>query len=205
MRVRTLLPLLLAGCGATGSTPPARIDEARAQAIAAFSTVQKVLQHPRCQNCHIPGDAPLQFDAGLPHQMAVIRGPEGKGAPGLPCSTCHGTENPPNAYGPEAPPGAPNWFLPPPEHKMVFINLSAAELCAVVKDKDRNGGKDFDALVKHVTEDKLVLWGWEPGGNRLPVSVPHEEFVAKFKQWAAAGGPCPGDQLAGAATASLRR
>jgi hypothetical protein len=28
------------------------------------------------------------------------------------------------------------------------------------------------------------------------VPVPHDELVAKFKQWAAAGGPCPGDQVA---------
>jgi hypothetical protein len=47
------------------------------------------------------------------------------------------------------------------------------------------------ALTTHVSEDKLVLWGWTPGGARAPVSVPHDEFVAKFKQWAAAGGPCP--------------
>ena len=42
-----------------------------------------------------------------------------------------------------------------------------------------------------VAEDSLVLWGWHPGGNREPVPVPHDELVAKFKQWAAAGGPCP--------------
>lgn len=65
-------------------------------------------------------------------------------------------------------------------------------MCAVVKNPNTNGGKDFDALIKHVAEDKLVLWGWQPGGARAPVSVPHAEFVAKFKQWAAAGGPCPG-------------
>lgn len=35
-------------------------------ALQAFGTVQKVFQSPRCQNCHIPGDAPLQFDAGIP-------------------------------------------------------------------------------------------------------------------------------------------
>lgn len=173
------------------------VDE-RAQAVAAFETVRKVLQHPRCQNCHIPGDAPLQFDIGLPHQMAVLRGPEGKGAFGLPCSTCHGEANPPAAFGPNAPPGALNWHLPPPQHKMVFINLSSAELCRIVKNRDENGGKDFDALIKHVAEDGLVLWGWKPGGVRAPVSVPHAEFVAAFKRWAAAGGPCPGDQLANA-------
>jgi hypothetical protein len=26
------------------------------------------------------------------------------------------------------------------------------------------------------------------------VPVPRAEFVAKFKQWAAAGGPCPGGE-----------
>jgi len=177
-----LLPVL-AACGPSA--------EQRAQAVAAFATVQQVLQHPRCQNCHIPGDAPLQFDAGLPHAMEVVRGPEGKGAPGLPCSTCHGEANAPESYGPEAPPGAPNWHLPPPEHRMVFIDLSPAELCAVLRDPKSNGGRDFDALLEHVSLDKLVLWGWAPGGARAPVSVPHEEFVAKFKLWAAAGGPCP--------------
>jgi hypothetical protein len=127
--------------------------------------------------------------------MAVMRGPEGRGAVGLPCSTCHGEANPPASFGLSAPPGAPNWVLPSPEHKMVFIDVPAAQLCATLKDVRENGGRDFDALIHHVTEDKLVLWGWSPGGVRLPVSVPHAEFVAAFKRWAAAGGPCPGDQL----------
>lgn len=196
MRARDFLPFALvlasAGCGPSSAE--------KAQASAAFSTVQQVLQNPRCQNCHIPGDSPLQFDAGVPHAMEVTRGPEGKGAPGLPCATCHGTANPPASYGPHAPPGAPNWNLPPPERKMVFIGLSAADLCETVKDKSKNGGRDFDALIRHVSEDRLVLWGWAPGGERAPVSIPHEEFVAKFKEWAAAGGPCPGRTLADAGT-----
>ena len=82
------LAVALAGC--RRSDTPVRI-----QALAAFTTVQEVLQHPRCQNCHIPGDAPLQFDAGLTHAMGVMRGPEGHGAAGLPCATCHGESNPP--------------------------------------------------------------------------------------------------------------
>lgn len=187
----SLLALLLAACGPTA--------EERAQAVSAFATVQQVLQHPRCQNCHIPGDAPLQFDDGLAHAQNVIRGPDGKGAPGLPCSTCHGEFNPPASYyGPHAPPGAPNWHLPPPEHPMVFIGLSPAELCATLKDRRANGGRDLDALIHHVSEDKLVLWGWSPGGERAPVPVPHEEFVDRFKLWAAAGGPCPSAPLADA-------
>lgn len=198
MKIRAL-PLLLVLTACAPAAPPAprnSPDDARAEAIAAFATVKQVLQHPRCQNCHIPGDAPLQFDAGLPHEMLVKRGPDGKGAAGLPCSSCHNDVNPPASFGPNAPPGAPTWFLPPPHQKMVFINLSAAELCETVKNPAKNGGKDFAALIHHVADDELVGWGWHPGGNRQPVPIPREEFVAKFKQWAAAGGPCPGDQIA---------
>jgi hypothetical protein len=201
MRARILLLLpaavvALASCAPSASTPPRSVPDPRAEAVAAFATVQKVLQHPRCQNCHIPGDAPLQFDAGLPHMMAVVRGADGLGVAGLPCSTCHDMVNPPASFGPHAPPGAPTWHLPPSDQKMVFINLSPAELCATIKNRETNGGRDFDALIKHVAEDELVLWGWNPGGERAPVSVPHAELVAKFKQWAAAGGPCPGDRIA---------
>jgi len=202
-----LLLLLLAGVGPAASAPPrtAPAPEDRAAALAAFATVQKVLQHPRCQNCHIPGDAPLQFDAGLPHQMRVVRGERGLGVPALPCGTCHNTVNPSASFGPHAPPGAPNWRLPSPDQKMVFINLSAAELCATIKDPHKNGGRDFEALIHHVADDQLVGWGWNPGGNRAPVPVPRAVFVAKFKQWAAAGGPCPADLIGRADVLSALR
>jgi hypothetical protein len=152
--------------------------------------VRAVLQHPRCQNCHIPGDAPLQFDAGLPHSMGVVRGPDGHGAPGLSCATCHSTANPPASYGPRTPPGALAWHLPPPERKMVFINLPSGELCRRLKDTKENGGMGFDALVRHMRDDELVGWGWHPGGDRAPVSVPRAEVVAKLERWIAAGAPC---------------
>jgi hypothetical protein len=176
---------------ADGKPKATNAPASRAAALAAFDTVQTVLQHPRCQNCHIPGDAPLQLDAGIPHAQNVQRGPAGKGAPGLPCSTCHGTSNLPASYGAHTPPGAPNWHLPPPERKMVFIGQSKGDLCATIKDTNRNGGKDLAALLEHVSHDKLVLWGWSPGVGRAPVSVPHDVFVARFKTWIAGGAPCP--------------
>lgn len=176
---------------ALGADAKPAAGASKAAALEAFDTVQTVLQHPRCQNCHIPGDAPLQFDAGLVHAQNIQRGPKGRGAAGLPCSSCHGMSNPPASYGANMPPGAPNWHLPPPEQKMVFIHLSKAELCATVKDPKRNGGKNMAALLEHVSHDKLVLWGWQPGVGRAPVSVPHEVFVAKFKTWIDGGAPCP--------------
>ena len=188
-RRSVVLVASLAACG------PDVTPEQRDQAVAAFTMVQQVFQHPRCQNCHIPGEAPLQYDAGVPHAMAVMRGPEGHGVAGLECATCHGNANSPASYGPNAPPGAPHWALPPPDQKMAWIGLGPTELCETIKSKRENGGRDFDELTKHVSEDSLVLWGWHPGGARAPVPVPHDQFVAKFKQWAAAGGPCPSEKV----------
>lgn len=171
---------LVAGCGPT--------PEERAAALEAFATVEVVFQHPRCANCHVPGDAP---GAGWVHPMGVVRGPEGHGAPGLPCSTCHGEANPPASYGAHAPPGAPHWGLPPPEQKMAWFGLERRALCEMIQDEERNGDRDLDDLVRHVGEDPLVLWGWEPGVGRAPVPVAHADFVAKFRQWADADAPCP--------------
>ncbi len=180
--------LLMSGI-ALSVTPSA---SSNAEGVAAFETIRAVLQHPRCQNCHIPGDAPLQFDEGRVHGQNVRRGPEGKGSPGFACGTCHFSFNPPASYGPHIPPGAPNWQLPPPQRKMVFIGLSSGDLCRTVKNTKANGGKDLAALLEHVSHDNLVLWGWNPGVGRDPVSISHAEFVAKFKQWVEAGAPCPG-------------
>jgi hypothetical protein len=180
-----------AAATAGGPATPAR-DGSRAAALAAFDTVRAVLQHPRCQNCHIPGDAPLQFDAGIAHAQHVQRGPEGNGVPGLPCSTCHAASNPPASYGAHVPPGAPNWRLPSPRQKMVFIGLPPAALCATIKDRQRTGGRDLAAMLDHVSHDKLVAWGWDPGVGRAPVSIPHDVFVASFKTWIEGGAPCPG-------------
>jgi len=181
----------LAACASIAAFSAFSQAQDSAQAVRAFETVRQVLQHPRCQNCHIPGNSPLQYDQGLPHAMNVQRGRDGHGAVGMNCGSCHQTRNLPADYGLRAPPGAPNWHLPPEHMKMVFINLPAAELCRVLKDPKRNGGKTADQLLKHVAEDKLVLWGWEPGGQRAPVSVPHAQFVGAFKDWVAGGMPCP--------------
>ena len=162
-----------------------------AGARAAFEAAAPVFFHPRCLNCHPTGDAPLQGDDSRAHAQNVKRGADGHGFVAMKCSSCHQTSNLPAEYGLRAPPGAPNWHLPPENMKMVFIGLPAPELCSVLKDPTRNGGKTPAQLVTHVAEDGLVLWGWQPGGARAPVSVPHAQFVDAFKQWVAGGMPCP--------------
>ena len=183
LRGTAIALVLVAGAGA------AEVDNAAG--VKAFEGVRAVLQHPRCQNCHIPGDAPLQLDKGLPHAQNVQRGLVGLGNVGMQCGTCHGEKNPPASYGMHVPPGAPNWRLPPPQTKMVFIGLSPRELCTVIKDPEKTGGKDLKAMLEHVSHDKLVAWGWDPGPGRTIPPLSHDEFVAAFQDWMKAGAPCP--------------
>jgi len=164
---------------------------ARPDAVAAFETVRAVLQSPRCVNCHPAGDQPLQGDDSHIHLQFVQRGPEGRGVPGLACATCHGKANPPASYGEHMPPGvSEGWRLPPPERRMVFFGVSSHDLCEQIKDTKRNGGKDAAALLHHMSEDAITLWGWAPGYGRKPVPIPHDEFVQAFKTWQDAGSPC---------------
>jgi hypothetical protein len=182
--------LLVAGaalalaCGTVSAQSPDR-------GLAAFDLVRSVLQHPRCQNCHIPGDAPLQYDEGARHAQYVMRGPTGHGAVAMECNTCHGDSNRPASYGDRAPPGAPNWHLPPPETKMVFIGLTPRQLCETIKNPRMTGGKDLTAMHAHMRDDKLVAWGWNPGGNRAPVPATQAQAADAFKTWMDAGSPCP--------------
>jgi len=154
-------------------------------ALAAFGTVYRVLESPRCRNCHPKGDAPLQFDDGRPHGQNISRRSD---ANGLTCSTCHRAQN---GTRPGQPPGAPSWRLPPAATPMVFEARTPAELCAQLKDPAQTGGRDLHALFEHVDKDPLVLWGWSPGPGRTPVPVPQDAFARAFETWIDAGAPCP--------------
>lgn len=189
------LLLVLAACGGPKKEPvaarPADPKPTQADGLVAFETVRSVLQHPRCQNCHPAGDAPLQGDDGHVHAMNVQRGPEGKGRVGETCVTCHGPANPPSNYGAHIPPGVDEgWRMPKPEEKLVFVGAAPGELCRRLIDPAHNGGKDLAALRAHL-DTPLVTWGWNPGFGRAPVSVPRDKFLAAWETWARAGTPCP--------------
>jgi hypothetical protein len=159
--------------------------------VAAFETVRAVLQHPRCQNCHPPGETPLQGDDSHVHAQNVKRGPAGRGMVGQECSTCHGPANPPSNYGTHVPPGiVDGWRMPPPDMKLVFYGITPRALCQQIKDPATNGGKDMATLRAHL-DSPLVVWGWNPGFGRAPVSTPHEKFIAAWETWARSGAPCP--------------
>lgn len=155
---------------------------------ALFTAFVPVLRHPRCMNCHSKGDYPRQGDDSHRHTMDIRRGPNGFGVTAVHCSTCHQDHNLGDAH---LPPGAPGWHLPSPSMPMIWEGLSDGQLCESIKDLKQNKGRNLDQLVEHLTEDKLVAWGWNPGLGRTPVPIPHDEFSVKVKAWQAAGAPCP--------------
>jgi len=189
---RVLLPLVLVACGGganEASRPSAPTP--KDSAAAAFETIRSVLQHPRCQNCHPAGDAPLQGDDSHVHLQNVKRGPTGRGLVGEECSTCHGPANPPSSYGAHVPPGSTDeWHMPAPEMKLVFVGLAPRALCEQLKDRSRNGGKDMAALRAHL-DSPLVTWGWSPGFGRAAVPTPRAKLLDAWETWASAGAPCP--------------
>ena len=190
--IRSFLPCAVAGIAvAIAAMLPVAAPTSSAIAETAvvsgdlFKPIASVLRHPRCMNCHPRDDRPRQGDDRHPHLQNIVRGEDNMGFTNARCTACHRDEN--NKFS--GVPGAPSWHLAPAS--MGWQGLNDAELCTTLKDQEKNGGKDIAALVKHMQEDKLVLWGWEPGGDRQPVSKPHAQFVNELKAWEAGGAPCP--------------
>jgi hypothetical protein len=184
-----LFALIITGSVLLGSISSSAIvqrDDERAR--AAFLAVVPVLKHPRCLNCHATGDFPRQGDDSRPHLQNVKRGPTGQGVTAQKCSTCHQTEN---VAGPHMPPGAPDWELPPPNMPMIWEGKTPGQICEQLKDPKQNNNRTVAQVVDHVTNNKLVLWGWNPGEGRTVPSMGHQEFAAKFSEWAKYGAACP--------------
>src|SRR5262249_20707025 len=92
--------------------------------VSSFQAFQKaatVLRHPRCINCHIPGDSPLFGSAGEVHAMRVKRGTDGGGTAVMRCATCHQETNAEVLHGP---PGAKEWRLPSAKTRMAWGALT---------------------------------------------------------------------------------
>ena len=134
----------------------AAIADRTQRSQALFVEAGKVIQHPRCMNCHPVGDRPTQGDDMHPHSPLVVRGADDKGAVGMRCTTCHQSAN----FDPSGVPGHPLWHVAP--KSMAWQTKSLAQICAQIKDRGRNGGKTLAQLEEHMAHDSLVGWGWQP-------------------------------------------
>ena len=63
-----------------GPSAFAGIKNQDARSVALFQEMGKVIQSPRCINCHPRTDRPLQGDDMHPHSPPVARGPYNFGA-----------------------------------------------------------------------------------------------------------------------------
>jgi hypothetical protein len=154
-----------------------------AASIAAFQTMVKVLNHPRCMNCHTTVAWPTQGDDSHKHTFNVARGPDDKGAPGMKCITCHKDTNTAMA------PGAKDWHMAPLAQG--WTGLTPGVLCRSLLDPKKNGNRTGDKVIEHIRGDRLVLWAWAPGGKRTAPPIAHNDFLAAAETWIKTGAHCP--------------
>jgi hypothetical protein len=188
------LPILLViasfGAFAQGAelrdpTSFASIADPAERSRALFVEAAKVIQSPRCQNCHPKGDRPSQGLDMHPHIPIVTRGADNMGTVVLRCPTCHQAAN----YAPSGLPGNPLWQVAP--LSMAWQEQSLAQICEQIKDKQRNGGKSLPQLHEHMAHDPLVGWAWHPGGKRSPAPGTQRAFGELIAAWIGTGAYCP--------------
>lgn len=172
----------------TAPTLPAQNSD---EGLDLWSKVHAVFSHPRCASCHVEDGHPRWMGNGdmepIKHPMFVGGNPENlTGEPGAMCTTCHG---PVSSSIEGGPPGAEVWLLAPKE--MVWFGKSSAQICAQIKDPDRNGGKTLEQVAEHLRNDHLVHSGWHPVPGRDAAPFSAEETADYFSAWIDAGAPCP--------------
>ncbi|MEM1245915.1 MAG: hypothetical protein AAGK22_06060 [Acidobacteriota bacterium] len=194
-------PLLLAESGADHGLvvkDPGAVS--RADGLAAWDRVFEVFIHPRCANCHTDKRGlPMWTDDATgetrPHGMNIHAGDSRIGAELLECSTCHATSTRPNTT-PHAPPhaGLP-WQLAPVE--FLWFGQDSKTVCEQVRDPRRNGGRNGQGLIEHITHDAsigaFITWAFDPGGGREPAPGSMQEHLDDTVEWVAAGMPCPSE------------
>jgi len=184
-------PVAAASAPATTLRPLSQftpIADDRERSLALFVEAGKVIQHPRCLNCHPNGDRPFQGDAMRQHQPLVLRGKDGFGATAMRCASCHGAQNFESTRSFSVP-GNKHWHLAPIE--MAWHGRTLGEICRQLKDRSRNGGKTMPQIIEHMAHDELVGWAWKPGAGRTPAPGTQQAFGDLIKAWADSGAHCP--------------
>jgi hypothetical protein len=166
------------------------IQDPAARSVALFTEAGKVIQSPRCLNCHPVQRAPTQGDDLHPHNPPMVAGDSGHGPAGMPCFACHGPANVPT-WGDrlKSIPGDPKWGLAPAE--MAWQGKSLGAICNQIKSPRTNGGRSLAELHHHMAEDHLVGWAWNPGAGRAPAPGTQATFGGLIQAWIDTGAKCP--------------
>jgi hypothetical protein len=190
--------LLLASLGFGRAAEPglrdaaafAAIGDPGKRSVALFEEAGKVIESPRCLNCHPAGDRPTQGADMRPHIPPVARGEAGLGAPGMECGTCHLQDNAPiRSASLHSAPGNPAWRLAP--RNLGWQGKPLGDICRDIKDPRRNGGKSLAQVHAFLARDALVAWAWKPGAGRAPAPGAQARFGALIQAWIDSGAACP--------------
>jgi len=167
----------------------ASIADEKARSAAFFTEAGKVLQHPRCLNCHPVTREPTQGDDLHPHVPKLQVG-DNHGTKALPCTSCHGPSNTDTMGGRvKSIPGASPWALAPAS--MAWQTLTLGQICAQLKDPARNGNRSLEQIHEHLAKDHLVGWAWHPGEGRAPAPGTQLVFGELVRAWIDSGAHCP--------------
>jgi len=88
------------------------------------------------------------------------------------------------------------WGLAPAS--MAWENKTNIQIASQMMDPTRNGGKNAQEILKHLTEDELVLWAWKPGVNdegepRETPPLTKDEWITTVKEWINNGAIIPSE------------
>lgn len=190
--------MTMAACGAVAALAEdlkpvsafATMSDRSERAAALFREAARVIQHPRCLNCHPADRTPTQGDDLRAHVPIIRADEEGHGPPGLPCNACHQAQNTETNVQPiESIPGHAHWMLAPTS--MAWQGMTVGEICRQIKDPDRNGGRTLEKIREHMAVDTLVGWAWSPGSGRTPAPGTQKAFGELIAAWIEAGASCP--------------
>jgi hypothetical protein len=168
----------------------ASIVDPSARSAALFTEAARVIQHPRCVNCHPADRTPTQGDDLHAHVPMMRADKEGHGPAGMPCNTCHQAQNTSTNVKPiETIPGHAHWMLAPTS--MAWQGLKTGDICRQIKDPARNGGRTLEKIHEHMALDTLVGWAWSPGAGRKPAPGTQKAFGELLAAWIETGAACP--------------
>jgi hypothetical protein len=166
------------------------IRDERARSVALLTEAARVIQSPRCLNCHPVNRQPTQGDDLHAHVPLMYAGPGDHGVAGLQCKSCHGDANFATLASSIASiPGHSHWGLAPAS--MAWQRKSLREICLQLKDGTRNGGRSLSQIREHMAKDSLVGWAWHPGEGRSPAPGTQAQFGALIRAWIVTGAHCP--------------
>jgi hypothetical protein len=165
------------------------IADEKARSTALFAEAGKVLQHPRCLNCHPVTREPTQGDDLHPHVPKLQIGDD-HGTKAMPCSSCHGATNSATMGARvKSIPGTSAWALAPAS--MAWQGLTLGQICVQLKDPARNGKRTLAQIHEHLAKDHLVAWAWHPGEGRTPAPGTQPVFGELIRAWIDTGAHCP--------------